>query len=409
MVVLREQSLSSSSQNTSKVIALFQELNTLTVFRGILKDECLFYFSKAFQGAKFKEHYFARAVSLLLEQSNGSLTEHLKNLLINYENFYIKKYSQSEKINDVEQDNFERDIHILNSFANSIKISILQDIENEVLPNTLPTFDSNPLDFEEFYENILKNSIKNGYGMWATHNMFMLADDGQILPVDNYDEITTENLYEYEREKQILHDNTLALVNGKIAQNVLLTGDAGCGKSSSVKAIANEFKSEGLRIIEVKKNQMQGIPKLLDKLQDLNLHFIIFIDDVSFTKGDENYNALKALLEGSLAQKSHNTVIYATSNRRHLIAEKFSDRDGDDLHVSDTIQEQISLSDRFGIHITFSRPNKDTYLKIVEQLADEKGLGIPNDELFAEAEKFALTRGGRSARTAKQFVEMKKI
>ena len=131
----------------------------------------------------------------------------------------------------------------------------------------------------------------------------------------------------------------------------------------------------------------------------------MFIDDLSFSKDDDNFNALKAVLEGSVTAKSPNVVIYATSNRRHIIKEKFSDREGDDIHRNDTVQELISLSERFGIHVSFSRPNRETYLRIVRPLAQEKGLQIPERELDAQAERFALERGGRSARLARQFVD----
>ena len=187
--------------------------------------------------------------------------------------------------------------------------------------------------------------------------------------------------------------------------DILLTGDAGTGKSSTVKAVANAMWREGLRIIEVRKDQLRAIPKILDALSTNPLKFLLFIDDLSFLKDDDNFNALKAVLEGSVTAKSSNVVIYATSNRRHIIKEKFSDREGDDVHRNDTMQELISLSERFGIHISFSKPNKETFLHIVHHLAAESGLDIPESELDASAERFALERGGRSARLARQFID----
>ena len=143
----------------------------------------------------------------------------------------------------------------------------------------------------------------------------------------------------------------------------------------------------------------------MDELSENPLKFVLFIDDLSFLNDDDNFNALKAVLEGSVTAKSQNIVIYATSNRRHIIKEKFSDREGDDIHRNDTMQELISLSERFGIHITFSKPNKETFLKIVRHLANEHELEMPQEELDAQAERFALERGGRSARLARQFVD----
>ena len=200
-------------------------------------------------------------------------------------------------------------------------------------------------------------------------------------------------------------DNTKALLSGKPAANILLTGDAGTGKSSTVKAIVNELCDSGLRILEVRKEQLHAIPKILDELNSNPLKFILFIDDLSFTKDDDNFSALKAILEGSVSAKSNNGVIYATSNRRHLVKENFSDREGDDVHFNDTMQELLSLSERFGIQLTFNRPDKAVYLDIVHNLADKQGIEYDVEKLDASAEKFALKRGTRSARAAKQFVD----
>ena len=200
-------------------------------------------------------------------------------------------------------------------------------------------------------------------------------------------------------------DNTKALLSGKPAANILLTGDAGTGKSSTVKAIVNELCDSGLRILEVRKEQLHAIPKILDELNSNPLKFILFIDDLSFTKDDDNFSALKAILEGSVSAKSNSVVIYATSNRRHLVKENFSDREGDDVHFNDTMQELLSLSERFGIQLTFNRPDKAVYLDIVHNLADKQGIEYDVEKLDASAEKFALKRGTRSARAAKQFVD----
>ncbi|MBQ8266836.1 MAG: ATP-binding protein [Clostridia bacterium] len=235
--------------------------------------------------------------------------------------------------------------------------------------------------------------------------MFYVDEQNNIVPVHHPDKTELSQLIDYERERQIIIDNTKALLGGKPAANILLTGDAGTGKSSTVKAVANALWDEGLRIIEVRKDQLSAIPKILDELSANPLKFILFIDDLSFLKDDDNFNALKAVLEGSVTAKSKNVVIYATSNRRHIIKEKFSDREGDDIHRNDTMQEMVSLSERFGIHITFSKPNKETFLNIVHHLAQQSGIDMSKDELNLLAERFALERGGRSARLARQFID----
>lgn len=388
-------------QSKDKIDSLF----TLTVFECIKNDKCIKSLRNAFSKNEFNERQFSNAISILLKKNEGNLTEYLKDLIRNDENFYIKKYSKDKPINRTEKINLDRDIKIIDDFNNNVQKCLIYDLKKMPDHNSIPEFTSEECDINEFYSGILRDSTINGYGKWANYNMFKLSPGGKIKPIETPVTLNMKQLYEYEREKHIIYNNTKRLADGKVSQNVLLTGDAGCGKSSSIKAIANEFKAEGLRIIEVKKNQINQISKLLGKLSELNLKFIIFIDDVSFTQNDENYNALKALLEGSLLERSRNIAIYATSNRRHMIAEKFSDRDGDDMHVNDVIQEQISLSDRFGIHVTFSRPSKETYLEIVKNLASGHHIDTTS-ELLADAEKFALTRGGRSARAAKQFVEM---
>ena len=198
--------------------------------------------------------------------------------------------------------------------------------------------------------------------------------------------------------------DTICFLTGDRGGNIAYCG-AGTGKSSAVKAIGNALFAEGLRIVEVRKDQLRAIPRVLDELAANPLKFVLFIDDLSFLKDDDNYSALKAVLEGSVAAKSKNVVIYATSNRRHIVKEKFSDREGDDVHRNDTLQELVSLSERFGLHITFSRPDKATFLHIVRHLAAAVGVQLPADELERRAERYALERGGRSARLARQFVD----
>jgi predicted AAA+ superfamily ATPase len=199
--------------------------------------------------------------------------------------------------------------------------------------------------------------------------------------------------------------NTRALLTGMPANNVLLYGDAGTGKSSTVKAICNEFAAEGLRLVEVKKNQLYQIPDLMDKLAANPLKFILFIDDLSFTANDDNFAALKAILEGSVGGRAKNIAVYATSNRRHLIKETLTDRTGDDIHEADTRQELMSLSARFGLTVTFQRPEKARFETILAELAKQHGIDMPMDQLLVKAEAFAIRAGGRSPRVAKQFIE----
>ena len=269
----------------------------------------------------------------------------------------------------------------------------------------LPVFATKQLDIVGSYHQRCANIHMLGYGIYAKHIMFYVGEGNRIVPVINPDQIRLSSLIDYKREQQIILDNTLALLEGKPAANILLTGDAGTGKSSTVKAVVNELHDRGLRILEVRKEQLHAIPAILDTLNTNPLKFILFIDDLSFQKDNDNFSALKAILEGSVSAKSRNVVIYATSNRRHLVKESFSSRDGDDIHRNDTMQEVISLSERFGIQVTFQKPNKETYLGIVRHLAQEKGIAMDTNELELLAERFALGRGGRSARAATQFID----
>ena len=247
-------------------------------------------------------------------------------------------------------------------------------------------------------------SVK-GYGMFARYHVFAL-ENGRLVPVRYPDPQRLSELPGYEQEREKVIANTRALLEGRPANNVLLYGDAGTGKSSTVKAIANEFAPDGLRLIEVKKNQLYQIPALMDELAKNPLKFILFIDDLSFTSNDDNFAALKAILEGGVGGRSHNVAVYATSNRRHLVKETMADRSGDDLHAMDTRQELMSLSARFGLTVTFQQPDKDRYDRILLELAKQYNVQMPSDQLFIKGAAFALRAGGRSPRVAKQFVEL---
>ena len=187
---------------------------------------------------------------------------------------------------------------------------------------------------------------------------------------------------------------------------MLLYGDAGTGKSSAIKAIANEYAARGLRLVEVKKNQLYQIPDLMDQLAANPLKFILFIDDLSFTTNDDNFAALKAILEGSVGGRAGNIAVYATSNRRHLIKETLEDRQGSDIHESDTRQELMSLAARFGLTVTFGQPDKSRFVQIVTDLAAQYGVEDDPEKLIVRAEAFAIRAGGRSPRVAKQFIEL---
>ena len=243
-----------------------------------------------------------------------------------------------------------------------------------------------------------------GYGFFAQSSAFAVQDDGTVAPIVHPDAIRLRDLPGYERQKQQILQNTLAFLDGREANNILLYGDTGTGKSSTVKAVVNEYAGRGLKIIEMSPRHITCFPRLFAETLRSPFRFIVFLDDLSFNREDDNFAALKAFIEGGLAGKPSNLVIYATSNRRHLIRETFADREGDEVRVRDSLETVTSLSDRFGLEITFSVPDKDEYLYIVDQLAAESGLDLPAEQLHLLAERFALRRNGRSPRTARQFI-----
>ena len=271
------------------------------------------------------------------------------------------------------------------------------------LVDALPGFSAGtPLPFGNC-EGLLQMYRKKGSGYFARANAFTIID-GMPQPIANPDPIRLSDLKGYAVQKKAIRDNTLSLLAGKNANNILLYGDKGCGKSSTVKAIANEYADRGLKIIEMPMDQIKQFPAICSMIERSPFTFILFLDDLSFTAEDERFVALKAFIEGGVAGKPHNMAIYATSNRRHIIRENFSDRNGDDVHVRDAMQSASSLSDRFGIEITFSNPVKNEYLYIVDRLAEDYGLDLPEERLHLLAERFAIRKNGRSPRTARQFI-----
>ena len=250
-----------------------------------------------------------------------------------------------------------------------------------------------------------------GVGDLGLHKAFRVehGEAGvRIVPIRNIAHVYLEDLVGYEIPKQKLRENTEAFVEGRRANNCLLFGDAGTGKSSCVKAIANEYYEKGLRIIELYKHQFQDLNEVIAQIKNRNYKFIIYMDDLSFEDFEVEYKYLKALIEGGLEKKPANVLIYATSNRRHLIRENYSDkadRRDEDMHAGDTVQEKLSLVYRFGVTIFFGAPDKKQFQQIVKALAERNGLNVPEEDLFLLANKWELSHGGLSGRTAQQFID----
>lgn len=381
-------------------------LRSLAIFRSLLKDpvmDALTRYLCALEGRNIEAvDEYANFAAALLNTEKRTLAGYVQHLVNNDENAYIRMIGRGLTPWPDMEENIRKELEILQAVANLTPEILRQGLDWQ---GYLPVFGIKQVDLAESYRERCSNIHRYGYGIYAKYRMFYLGTDNRIIPVQNPDQIRLASLIDYKREQQIILDNTVALLEGKPAANILLTGDAGTGKSSTVKAVVNELYDRGLRILEVRKEQLHAIPAILDELNTNPLKFILFIDDLSFQKDDDNFSALKAILEGSVSAKSRNVVIYATSNRRHLVKESFSSRDGDDVHRNDTLQEVISLSERFGIQVTFQKPTKQVYLGIVHHLAREKGVRMEEAELDLLAERYALGRGGRSARAATQFID----
>ena len=264
-------------------------------------------------------------------------------------------------------------------------------------------------DVESFARGVSGFYKEFGVGKFGLNKAFRIIEDRHravIEPIVNVEHVYLKDIIGYELQKQKLIENTERFIQGKPANNVLLFGDAGTGKSSSIKAVLNEYYDRGLRIIEVYKHQFHSLSSILEQIQDRNYRFIIYMDDLSFEESELEYKYLKAIIEGGLGRRPGNVLIYATSNRRHLIREKFSDKRelDDELHVNDTVQEKMSLVARFGVTIYYGSPDKKEFQNIVRVLAERHGIHMPLEELYQEANKWELYHGGLSGRTAVQFI-----
>ena len=263
---------------------------------------------------------------------------------------------------------------------------------------------------EDFKDILTQFYQEFGVGKLGLHKAFRIEhreEGAEIIPIMKIAHVHLDDLVGYEIAKKKLIDNTEAFVSGRKANNCLLFGDAGTGKSSSIKAILNQYYDRGLRMIEVYKHQFQDLNDVIAQIKNRNYKFIIYMDDLSFEEFEIEYKYLKAVIEGGLERKPDNVLIYATSNRRHLIRETFkdkSDRD-EELHTNDTVQEKLSLVARFGVTIYFGKPDKKEFQEIVRQLAAKNEIHMPEEELLLEANKWELSHGGLSGRTAQQFID----
>ena len=385
------------------LLKIYEKLCAVTVFRGVLKKPLFLAFEKFCLAERTFEQRkgYGEFVSLIY-QDGGSLSETVQRLVFEDENVYVKGVAAKKDLDVKIRASAERELSVfsqLTALTRAEFAEVMQTDEGE-----LADFRSEYINLSQAYEERLQSLDKYGYGIFSSRCMFRLSDEKQIEPIISADKTGMAQFIGYENERNKVVENTRAFVQGRPAANVLLCGDAGTGKSSTVKAIANEFFSQGVRLIELRKDQLRYLPMVMAKINGNPLKFILFIDDLSFNQNNDDFSMLKAALEGSASATADNAVIYATSNRRHIVKESFKDRDGDDVHVNDTLQETLSLSERFGLTVLFSKPDKKLFLKIVRELAKRCGVEMAESELELQAEAFALKKGSRSARCAEQFI-----
>ena len=387
--------------NTIRTI--YQKLCAVSVFIGVNRlplTQAFFNYCKQTEQAD-KLCAYAAFVSEIYS-GGGNLTTLLQKQLFEDENVYVRAVAQGKEIPAPVSDSVQRELQAFSCFASLTPAEFANDMQIEL--NAIPAFLGSSSDFYTAYQKRLESLEKYGYGIFSSQAMFRLNDEKQIEPIVSADSISLDSFIGYELERAQVIENTRAFLSGRPAANALLCGDAGTGKSSTVKAVVNAFFNDGLRLIELRKDQLSLLPYVMAKISGNPLKFIVFIDDLSFRKSDDDFSMLKAALEGSASAKAENAVIYATSNRRHIIKESFGDREGDDVHRNDTLQETLSLSERFGLVVLFSKPNKQLYLEIVKALAQKLGIRMDETQLFIQAEAFALRKGNRSARCAEQFI-----
>jgi predicted AAA+ superfamily ATPase len=385
-----------------KLDELLLRLHALVIFGGLKKDTVISRLIALLAETGGMEQrvaaYAAFAEALFVH--TFSLTEYVKDRVLEDDNLYVRRCAQALSADAELEICLKAELETLGTLAALDSDTVRQRMG---YGGYMPEWRTEEMDLEAAYQSRVAALSTLGFGIYAVSRMFAVRH-GVITPVKNPDTIQLADLKGYERQKKAMVDNTLALLSGRPAANALLYGDAGTGKSSTVKALVNEYYDRGLRLVEIGKTQAADIPAVMEELRANPLKFILFIDDLSFAQESDDFSALKAALEGSASARTGNVAIYATSNRRHLIKERFSEREGgDDVHRNETIQELTALSARFGLTLGYFKPNKQQYLDIVHALADEYGIGMDGTALDTEAERFAIS--GRSPRAARQFID----
>ena len=398
-------------------------INSLTVYRSILTDETVSRFLRLLAAAEGGDaaslcvEYGAFFYSLAEADPEVNFSAHLEKLVRYDDNAFSRAAARGETGESYRllRKAAEYDLTILSKLAltTSEEIKKLSNgLENEANRiELMPEFVTNIK--QPFFDFVFHEPIRevedfyrsNGYGVFAKVRAFRWQAGKGLVGVSNPDPVCLGSLKEYEYERGLVAANTLDFAEGRGGGNLLLYGDRGTGKSSTVKALANEYREKGLRIVELSKEAIFDFYEIMDQLHNVPQRFILFLDDLTFSEDDATFSALKSILEGGVAARPENCLVYATSNRRHLVRESFADRNPDDVHAGDTMQEKLALYDRFDQTINFFAPDQAKYLAIIRALAKERQLNAPIETLERGAVQWAIRAGGRSPRTAKQFID----
>lgn len=388
----------------------------LIIYRGILNDEiiqsygnlCRVYFRE--EKKEELENIYYSLCSKLLFKGCDSINDYIAYKILEDENIFSLRMEKGEQVDEKIKKAVLYDLSLFKKiFELPLKgmASAAGDMNNFINYGSneelTELFKSRRT--EEVFDYISSQYQSNGCGKFRNNYAFSLNDCGSMVAVENFNPVNMESIYGYERQKDKIIENTSKFISGQYALNALLVGDSGTGKSTAVKALMPMFKHKKLRLIEIEKENLSHISKLIDVLKNRGMYFIIFIDDLSFESNDSSYKYLKSAVEGSIYEQPSNILFYVTSNRKHLIKENMVERQNE-VHLRDAINEQTSLADRFGLTILYSEPNQNEYCEIVLGLAEKYKVKYESKEqILAEAKKFAMQNGGRTGRTAVQFVK----
>lgn len=386
-----------------------KEIQSLMVYRNFLDDEVIIYLMKLLNTDEenAKMNYAKFLNKLIKKNAEDNYALYIEKLALVAENAFSIKSSNREKLSESLKQAVSFDLNTIQKIASLTKKDLPFNDKLIDMPDFVSTKSPKVLFNEDLVKAFKRYYEKNGCGVFISHNAFTYnPKENALVPTAVPSKITLNDLKDYTEEKAVISDNIESFLKGLPYSNMLLYGDRGTGKSSTVQAMLNNYAKDGLRLVELTKNDITSLLTLKELLNKLPMKFIIFIDDLTLLDYDDKFSTLKASLEGSIGSNTNNTMIIATSNRRHIVKETFSDRD--DVHANDTIDEQLSLSDRFGLTVLFMSTSKQEYLSIIKQVCEDMKIEIDDETLFSLAEKWAIKKSGRSPRIARQFLNILK-